>query len=243
MSTGPSSDSAEAPPEPEPPFTGGRRHSWLASHGRHPVTWAVAVVVLLGSAGVALLQQQPGGRGRTESVYCGLVKCAVLRSVADSSTATVAVPRPSPALPSPKAPSSAPASTPTPGDASATPGAIEAPEAGCCPQAGTHPFAQAARDANAESVADVGARAPALAVAAHLGVAVGRRRRSARPAIKRLLAARWPPPAGRVRLFRSMPACGAAEASTASRCGDSLRGSLGFRMIRGCSPRADAMVA
>ncbi len=114
MSTGPSSDSAEAPPEPEPPFTGGRRHSWLASHGRHPVTWAVAGVVLLGSAGVALLQGQPGGRARTQSVYCGLVKCAVLRSVADSSTATVAVPRPSPALPSPKAPSSAPASTPTP---------------------------------------------------------------------------------------------------------------------------------
>lgn len=114
MSTGPSSDSAEAPPEPEPPFTGGRRHSWLASHGRHPVTWAVAGVVLLGSAGVALLQEQPGGRARTQSVYCGLVKCAVLRSVADSSAATVAVPRPSPALPSPKAPSSAPASTPTP---------------------------------------------------------------------------------------------------------------------------------
>jgi hypothetical protein len=87
MSTGPSSDSAEAPPEPEPPFTGGRRHSWLASHGRHPVTWAVAGVVLLGSAGVALLQEQPGGRARTQSVYCGLVKCAVLRSVADSSTA------------------------------------------------------------------------------------------------------------------------------------------------------------
>jgi hypothetical protein len=114
MSTGPSSDSAEVPPEPEPPFTGGRRHSWLASHGRHPVTWAVAGVVLLGSAGVALLQEQPGGRARTQSVYCGLVKCAVLRSVADSSAATVAVPRPSPALPSRKAPSSAPASTPTP---------------------------------------------------------------------------------------------------------------------------------
>ena len=53
---------------------------------------------------------------------------------------------------------------------------------------------------------------PALAVAAHLGVAVGRRRRSALPAIKRLLAARWPPPAGLVRFFRSMHACGAAEA-------------------------------
>ena len=128
MSTGPSSDSAEAPPEPEPPFTGGRRHSWLASHGRHPVTWAVAGVVLLGSAGVALLQQQPGGRARTQSVYCGLVKCAVLRSVADSSTATVAVPRPSPALPSPKAPSSAPASSPTPATPAPTPARSRQPK-------------------------------------------------------------------------------------------------------------------
>jgi hypothetical protein len=114
MSTGPSSNSAEAPSEPEPPFTGGRRHSWLASHGRHPVTWAVAGVILLGSVGAALLQQQPGARARAQSVYCGLVKCAVLRSVADSSTAAVGVSRPAPALPSSGAPSSAPASTPTP---------------------------------------------------------------------------------------------------------------------------------
>jgi len=114
MSTGPSSNSAEAPSEPEPPFTGGRRHSWLARHGRHPVTWAIVGVILLGSAGLALLQQQPGGRARTQSVYCGLVKCAVLRSVADSSTAAIGVQRPTPALPSSEAPSSAPASTTTP---------------------------------------------------------------------------------------------------------------------------------
>jgi hypothetical protein len=115
MSTGPSGDSAETPTEPEPPFTGGGWHSWLVSQGRHPVTWAVAGVVLLGSTGVALLQQQPGGRARTQSVYCGLVKCAVLRSVADSSsTVAVGVPRPSPALPSSKAPSGAPASTRAP---------------------------------------------------------------------------------------------------------------------------------
>lgn len=120
MSTGPSSDSAETPSEPEPPFTGGRWHSWLTSRGRHPVTWAVAGVVLLGCAGAALLQQQPAGRARTESVYCGLVKCAVLRSVADSSTATLAVPRPSPALPSPHGPSSAPPPTPTPATAPAS---------------------------------------------------------------------------------------------------------------------------
>jgi hypothetical protein len=111
MSTGPSSNSAEAPSEPEPPFTGGRRHSWLTSLGRHPVTWAIAGVILLGSVGVALLQQ-PGGSARAQSVYCGLVKCAVLRSVADSSTAAVGAPRPAAALPSSEAPSIAPASTP-----------------------------------------------------------------------------------------------------------------------------------
>jgi outer membrane biosynthesis protein TonB len=114
MSTGPSSNSAEAPSEPEPPFTGGRRHSWLTSRGRHPVTWAIAGVILLGSVGLALLQQQPDGRARAQSVYCGLVKCAVLRSVADSSTAAVGASRPAAALPSSDAPSSAPASTPTP---------------------------------------------------------------------------------------------------------------------------------
>jgi hypothetical protein len=109
MSTGPSSNSAEQPPEPEPPFTGGR-HSWLTSRGRHPVTWAIAAVVLLGSAGAALLQQQPGAGARAQSVYCGLVKCAVLRSVADSSTTVAAgVPRRSLAPPSSGGPSSAPA--------------------------------------------------------------------------------------------------------------------------------------
>ena len=119
MSTGPSGNSAEAPSEPEPPFTGGRRHSWLASCGRHPVTWAIAGVVLIGSIGVALLQQ-PGGGARTQSVYCGLVKCAVVRSVADSSAAGVS--GSTAALPSSGAPSGAPASTP-----SATPASTPAP--------------------------------------------------------------------------------------------------------------------
>ena len=115
MSTGQSSDSAEPPSEPEAPFTGDRRSSWLASHGRHPVTWAVAGLVLVGSAGVALLQQQPGVRARAQSVYCGLVTCAVLRSVAETSTAATGAPRPSSAaLPSSAAPSHAPAPTPAP---------------------------------------------------------------------------------------------------------------------------------
>jgi hypothetical protein len=100
MSTGSSSDSAEVPSEPEPPFTSGRQHSWLASPGRHPVTWALAGVVLLTSGGVALIQHQPGARAHGQSVYCGLVTCAVLRSVADSSSTAALAPRPSLVLPS-----------------------------------------------------------------------------------------------------------------------------------------------
>jgi hypothetical protein len=111
MSTGPSSDSAEQQPEPEPPFTGGRRQFWRASPGRHPVTWALAGVVLLTSGGVALIQQHPAARARAQSVYCGLVTCAVLRSVADSSSAVAAIPRPSPVLPSSGTPSHAAAPT------------------------------------------------------------------------------------------------------------------------------------
>jgi hypothetical protein len=88
-------------------------------------------------------------------------------------------------------------------DASANPGAFQATEAGGYLQVGTRPFAQANRSSDANTGADVGvgAKAPALAVATHLGPAVGRRRWSARPAIRRSLAARWPPPAGLVRVF------------------------------------------
>jgi len=103
MSTGSSSDSAEPPSEPEPPFTAGSQHSWLASPKRHPVTWALAGVVLLAGGGAAMIQHQPGARARAQSVYCGLVTCAVLRSVADSSSAA-AVPRPTLALPSSEPP-------------------------------------------------------------------------------------------------------------------------------------------
>jgi len=100
MSTGSSSDSAEQPSEPEPPFTSGRQHSWLASPGRHPVTWALAGVVLLTSGGLALIQHEPGARAHAQSAYCGLVTCAVLRSVADSSSSLALAPRPSLVLPS-----------------------------------------------------------------------------------------------------------------------------------------------
>ena len=127
MSTGSTSDSAEPPSEPESSFAGGRRPFWIASPGRHPVTWALAGVVLLTSGGVALIQQQPGVRARAQSVYCGLVTCAVLRSVADSSSTVAVAPQPSLALPSSKVPSRAtvpaPARTrtPTPAPASSRP--------------------------------------------------------------------------------------------------------------------------
>jgi hypothetical protein len=111
MSTGPSSDSAEQPQEPEPPFRGKRRRSWLASHGRHPVTWGAAALVLVASVGVALLQHEPGVRARAQSVYCGLVTCAVLRSAAATSPAQAEAAPPSVALPSspPPAHAAAPA--------------------------------------------------------------------------------------------------------------------------------------
>jgi hypothetical protein len=113
MSTGSPNYSAEPPSEAEPPFTSERRQFWRASLGRHPVTWTLAGVVLLTSGGVALIQHQPGARARAQSVYCGLVTCAVLRSVAESSSAVGAVPRPSLALPSSEAPSRATAPTRT----------------------------------------------------------------------------------------------------------------------------------
>ena len=77
----------------------------------------------------------------------------------------------------------------------ASTGAFAAAEAGGRFRAGSGSFAQADR-ASTETLADVGARAPALAVAARLAVAVGLgRRRSAFRAIERPLAVRWPPAA------------------------------------------------
>jgi hypothetical protein len=76
-------------------------------------------------------------------------------------------------------------------DTRINPGAFAA-EAGGHLQAGSRPFARADRDANAETVADVGASPPALAVAALLGVAVGRRRPAPPQAYPPLLAAAIP---------------------------------------------------
>jgi hypothetical protein len=138
MLTGPLGDSAGPPQEPSPPSRDGRRHSWLVKGGWHPVTWAAVGLVLLGTGGLAVLLHQPGGRARAQNVYCGLVTCAVLRSVAAKSgdpaahpgvaapspLATSRTPTPSPAhLPSPqpagaRAAASAPSPAPTPTPAS-----------------------------------------------------------------------------------------------------------------------------
>lgn len=111
MPTGPLSDSAD-PQGPGPPFRTSRRYSWLAKRGRHPVTWAMACLVLLGGAGMAIVLHQPGRRPRAQTVYCGLVTCAVMRSVAATSGVPAGVPNPSPA-PSSPTPSSPPAPTPS----------------------------------------------------------------------------------------------------------------------------------
>ena len=89
------------------------------------------------------------------------------------------------------------------GDTGINPGAFAAEAGGRRQPAGASPVTQGGSCANAEIPAAVGAGALTLAVAARLGVAVGRRR--------------W-----------------LAPLPTAS---------LAFRMIRGCWPVADAMVA
>lgn len=129
MPTGPSSDSAGPPQEPRPPLPGGSRYSWLVQGGRHPVTWGAVSLVLLAAAGLAVLLHQPGGRARAHNVYCGLVTCAVLRSVAASGH--LAAPRPALAAPSPldtaKASAPSPARVPSPQPAAGQAGQAEAP--------------------------------------------------------------------------------------------------------------------
>lgn len=112
MPTGSLRDSAEPPQETEPPFGCSRRHSWLAKRTQHPLTWAAAGVVIAGATTAAVLLNQPGGRARAQSVYCGLVTCAVLRSVAATSGFPAAAPDPAPS--SPLAASQGPAPAPSP---------------------------------------------------------------------------------------------------------------------------------
>jgi hypothetical protein len=125
MPTGSLSDSAEPPHEPEPPFDGSRPHSWLAKRGRHPLTWAAAGAVMLGATATAVLLNQPDGRARAQSVYCGLVTCSVLRSAATTSGLAAAAPHPAPSSPlaAPPLPAPAPARVPSPRPAARRPAA------------------------------------------------------------------------------------------------------------------------
>jgi hypothetical protein len=108
MPTGSSSNSVNPPREPDPPFGDGRRHSWLASHGWYPVTWAAAALVLLGGSGAVFLLHEPGRQAQAQTAYCGLVTCAVLRSAMANSSVPAGDPHPTPAS------SSSLASPPTP---------------------------------------------------------------------------------------------------------------------------------
>lgn len=130
MPTGSSDDSANQSPEPDPPSGGGRRPSWLASHGWHPITWATVGLVLLGGSGVVVLLHQPGGRAQAQTAYCGLVTCAVLRSTAATSSVPAGAAHPTPAPSSPLASSRARARTAT---------TIPTPTAASSPRDGSNP--------------------------------------------------------------------------------------------------------
>jgi hypothetical protein len=108
MPTGSSNDSANPPPEPDPPSGGSWRHSW------HPLTLAAAAVVLLGGSGVVVLLHEPGGRAQAQATYCGLVTCAVLRSTAATSSVPARATRPTSPLASSRTPSPTASTTPTP---------------------------------------------------------------------------------------------------------------------------------
>lgn len=123
MPTGPSSGSAE-PPQATEPSLSGRRFSRLTRHGRSPVAWAAAGLVLLGGAGAVVMANQSGGRIPGQAVYCGLVKCAILRSEAATAGLPDKLPRPEPA---PSAAAAAPVATPAPAPAPA-PAARPAPK-------------------------------------------------------------------------------------------------------------------
>jgi hypothetical protein len=108
MPTGSSNDSANPPPQPDPPSGGGWRHSWL------PITWATAAVVLLGGSGVIVLLHEPGGRAQAQPTYCGLVTCAVLRSTAATSSVPAGAAHPTSPLASSRAPAPTATTAPTP---------------------------------------------------------------------------------------------------------------------------------
>jgi hypothetical protein len=117
MTTGSSSGSAE-PRQTTEPSLSGRQFSWLARCGRNPVAWAAAGLVVVGGTGAVLMVHEPGGQISAQSAaYCGLVKCAILRSDATPTGQPDKRLRPEP-TPSAQAPAeAAPAPSPAPGRA------------------------------------------------------------------------------------------------------------------------------
>jgi hypothetical protein len=116
---GPSGDSAEPPEEKDPPPSG-RPFSWLATHGRNPLVWAAAALVVMGGTGAILVAQDAGGqaagRPRAQGALCGLVSCADVRSAAASMrSGHRAAPTPTPTTPPATAtPAPRPAASPVP---------------------------------------------------------------------------------------------------------------------------------
>jgi len=135
MPIGPSGDSAEPPVERDPP-PGGRPFSWLARHGRNPLVWAAAALVVMGGTGAILVAQDAGGqataRPRAQGALCGLVSCADVRSAAASMrSGHRAAPTPTPTTPlTPATPAPAPAVPPAP---AASPGPGTGPSAATAP--------------------------------------------------------------------------------------------------------------
>jgi len=103
MPEGSSTDSAE-PAGGGDPSSSGRGNTRPVTRRRYPALWAAAGLVLLGgSAGIVLLHDS-GGRPPTQTAFCGLVECSVLRSADSEPTGN---PRPAPVPSSPLAPSRA----------------------------------------------------------------------------------------------------------------------------------------
>ena len=114
MTTGSSSGSAE-PPQATEPSLSGRQYSWLARCGRNPVAWAAAGLVVVGGTGAVLMVHEPGGQISAQgAAYCGLVKCAILRSDATPTGQPGKHRRPEPTPSAQASAQAAPAPSPAP---------------------------------------------------------------------------------------------------------------------------------
>jgi hypothetical protein len=110
---------ADSPDGAEPPPSGGRRYTWLTRHGRSPVMWAAAGLVVIGGAGAIMATHESGGEAqpRAQAALCGLVSCADVPSAASSRQPAPEPSTPLPSLPPDTArpvPAPTPAAPPTP---------------------------------------------------------------------------------------------------------------------------------